>query len=74
LALLSGWVKVADQTDPRKCIHPDRLQFCWEQASTIQIETNDAQGYSLFTVVGQGSGGYEGLVIRLQMERSNSNQ
>ena len=32
-----------------------------------------AQGYTLFTAQGKGSGDYEGLAVRWQMERSNSN-
>ena len=116
---LSGWVSVTDRTNPGKCIHPDRLQFCRDRASVMYIETNDArltgeasfifssinskapatervtgefrlenrggswagiwkgstdaQGYTRFTAEGHGNGGYEGLVIRLNMERSNSN-
>lgn len=35
--------------------------------------STDAQGYTRFTVAGHGNGGYEGLVIRLNMEHSNSN-
>lgn len=33
----------------------------------------DAQSHTLFTAEGQGEGSYEGLAIRLRMERSNSN-
>ena len=35
--------------------------------------STDVKGYTLFTAVGQGKGGYEGLVVRWQIERTNSN-
>ena len=35
--------------------------------------STDAQGYTQYTAEGYGSGGYEGLIIHLNMERSNSN-
>ena len=117
--VLSGLAKFNENTSPGKCISPDHLRICWDRASIIQFEMDDArltgdaslafdsiftkapyagrikgefrldnqggswvgtwkgstnaQGYTFFTAEGQGEGGYEGLAIRLRIERTNSN-
>jgi hypothetical protein len=76
----TGMVAIAFDSFTTKAPYTERIEgdFRLDHGGGSWVGTwqgsTDSQGYTIFTVQGQGSDDYAGLVIHLQMGRSSSNR
>jgi hypothetical protein len=48
--LYSGQARLITHTNPESCIHPDRLNICWNQRTILLVETSDARASGTITL------------------------